>query len=68
MRTYCCLSKKAVSEKEIMRIHLHIFALSVSGSRARGLGFDTRSGHLLLFLLSLIKERQLSATGESICI
>ena len=31
----------------------------------RGPGFDTRSGHILLFLLPLIQEGQLSVTGES---
>ena len=37
---------------------------SASDSRARGPGFDTRSGHILSFLLPLIQERQLSVTGE----
>ena len=36
-------------------------------SYARGPGFDTRSGHILLFLLPLIQEGQLSVTGESTC-
>ena len=40
---------------------------SASDSRARGPGFDTRSGHILSFLLSLIQEGQLSVTGESMC-
>ena len=40
---------------------------SVSDSRARCPGFDTRSGHILLFLLLLIQEGQLSVTGESVC-
>ena len=31
------------------------------------LGFDTRSGRILSFLLSLIQEGQLSVTGESMC-
>ena len=35
-----------------------------SDSRARGLGFDTRSGHMLSFLLMLIQEGQLSVIGE----
>ena len=30
-------------------------------------GLDTRSGDILSFLLPLIQERQLSATGESMC-
>ena len=30
-------------------------------------GFDTRSGHILSFLLPLIEEGQLSVTGESMC-
>ena len=33
----------------------------VSDIRARGPGFDTRSGHILLFLFLLIQEGQLSA-------
>ena len=33
---------------------------SASDSRARGPGFDTRSGHILSFLLPLIQEGQLS--------
>ena len=32
-----------------------------------GPGFDTRSGNILLFLLPLFQERQLSVTGESMC-
>ena len=31
------------------------------------LGFDTRSGHILPFLLPLIQGGQLSVTGESMC-
>ena len=40
---------------------------SASDSRARGLGFDTRSSHILSFLFPLIQEGQLSVTGESMC-
>ena len=40
---------------------------SASDSRARGPGFDTRSSHILSFLLRLIQEGQLSVTGESMC-
>ena len=40
---------------------------SASDSRARGPGFDTRSGHILSFLLPLIEEGQLSIIGESMC-
>ena len=36
-------------------------------SKVRGPGFDTRSGHILSFLLPLIQEGQLSVTGESMC-
>ena len=36
-----------------------------SDSLASGPGFDTRSGHILSFLLPLIQEGQLSVTGES---
>ena len=39
----------------------------MSDSRARGPGFDTRSGYILSFLLSLIQEGQLSVTGKSLC-
>ena len=33
----------------------------------RGPRFDTRSGHILSFLLPLIQEGQLSVTDESMC-
>ena len=36
-------------------------------SKVRGPGFDTRSGHILSFLLPLFQEGQLSVTGESMC-
>ena len=36
-------------------------------SQVRGPGFDTRSGHIFLFLLLLIQAGQLSVTGESMC-
>ena len=39
----------------------------MSDSRARGAGFDTQSGRILLFLLVLIQEGQLSVTGKSMC-
>ena len=38
---------------------------SASDSRARGPGFDTRSGYILSFLLSLSQEGQLSVTCKS---
>ena len=38
---------------------------SASDSKARGPGFDTRSDHLISFLLPLIQEQKLSATGGS---
>ena len=40
---------------------------STSDSKARGLGFDTWSGHILSFLLLLIQEGRLSVTGKMIC-
>ena len=43
-----------------------IFLLK-SDLRAQYLGFDTRSGHLLSFLLPLTEEGQLLITGESKC-
>ena len=36
-------------------------------SLVRGCGFDTRSGHILSFILPLIQEGQLLVTGESMC-
>ena len=36
-------------------------------SQARGHGLDTRSGHILSFLLPLLQEGQLSVTGVSMC-
>ena len=36
-------------------------------TKVRGPGFDSRSGHILSFLLPLIQEGQLSVTGESMC-
>ena len=39
---------------------------STSDSRARGPGFDTRSGQILSFLLPLIQEEQMSVTGKSV--
>ena len=40
---------------------------SASDSREIGLAFDTRSGHILSFLLLLIQEGQLSGIGKSMC-
>ena len=36
-------------------------------SSVRGPGFNTRPGNILLFLLPLFQEGQLSVTGESMC-
>ena len=51
-----------------------VLSISTNGSRdififvfMLGPGFDTRSGHILSFLLPLIQEGQLSVTGESMC-
>ena len=41
--------------------------IDASGSRARGPGFDSRSGNLLSFILPLIQDGQLSIAGESMC-
>ena len=38
-----------------------------SHSRARGPGFDTRSGHILSFLFPLIQKGKLLFIGESMC-
>ena len=43
------------------------FHLGVDPNVGRGPGFDTRSGNILSFLLSLFQEGQLSVTGESMC-
>ena len=40
---------------------------SATDSKSKGPGFNTRSGHLLLFLLPLTQEGHLSVTGERIC-
>ena len=40
---------------------------SASDARAGGPAFETRSGNIISFLLPLIQERQLSVTGESMC-
>ena len=47
-------------------LHNNIYH-SACDSRARGPGFDTRSGHILSFFRPLIQEGQLSVTGESVC-
>ena len=38
-----------------------------SDSRARSPVFDTRSGHIISFVLPLIQDRQLTVTCESMC-
>ena len=40
---------------------------SASDSRAGDPRFDTKSGHILSFLLPMIQVGQLSVTGESMC-
>ena len=40
---------------------------STPNSRAKGPGFDTWSGHILLFLFPLSQEGQMSVTGNSMC-
>ena len=47
---------------------LHSAAASSFDSRARGSGFYTRSGHILLFLLRLIQERQLTVSYLRKCV
>ena len=47
------------------------FSIVIAGRVAQSVarltqGFDTRSGHIISFPLPLIKEGQLSVTGESI--
>ena len=55
-----------------VHLHTHTHTHPLPGHVAqsvghRGAGFDTRFGHILLFLLLLIQKGKLSATGESIC-
>ena len=45
----------------------HIAVSSTFDSRTIGPGFDIQSGHILLFLLPLIQEWQLSVIGEIMC-
>ena len=47
--------------------HTHTHVEQSVDSRGRCPGFDIQSGHILSFLLPLIREGQLSATGESMC-
>ena len=62
------LSEKKQQQKTHKKKSAKIYlSRSASDSRARGLGLDTRFGHLLSFLLSLIHEGQLSVAGESMC-
>ena len=63
--SYYCL--KPNNYKSNDRAGLHSAVGSVSDFRARGLGFDTWSGHQLSFLISLIQEGQLPVTGGSMC-
>ena len=58
-----------------MQIHLHLMFFAgprsavgrAPDSLVRCPGFDTRSGHILSFLLPMIQDGQLSVTGESMC-
>ena len=65
--------KKKPSLKEFISNNLNKFCCVISSlqnerifslSRARGPGFNTQSCYILLFLLPLIQEGQLSITGE----
>ena len=58
-------NKQAMTYKAFARLRSAVG--SVSDSRARGLGFDTQSRHILSFLLLLTQEGQLSVTGENMC-
>ena len=42
-------------------------SLVIEKGKIRSLGFDTRSGNILSFLLPLFQEGQLSVTGDSMC-
>ena len=72
---YLCVRGHVPQQKNIHLLCLAQFLIagprsavgSASDSLARGTGFDTRSGHILSFLLPLIQEGQLSDTGESMC-
>ena len=68
-----CFKKETKQEVTIIVSSVKMFAGPRNAvgrapdSLVRGPGFDTRSGHILLFLLPLFQERQLSVTGESMC-
>ena len=71
------LNLKSSTPHSIAYGEFGIFPLEIAGPRStigrapdsqvRGPGFDTRSGHILSFLLPLIQEGQLSVTGKSMC-
>ena len=61
----CLLFIKNKENKVEPRSALRGAVGSACDSKARGLGFDARSGHILSFLLPLIQEGQLSVTGKS---
>ena len=61
------LFAKYASESENFITGLCSAVSSASESRARGPGFDTRSGDIFSLLLPLTQEGQLSDTGESRC-
>ena len=56
-----------MNEYRLKSVGLHSAVGSASESRARRPGFNTRSGHILSFVLPLTQEGQLSVTGESMC-
>ena len=58
---------KPILHKEIAGPRSTIGRTGVLGLVSQGSWFDTRSGNILLFLLPLFQEGQLSVTGESMC-
>ena len=59
-RRYFCCGSPVLQPGRVAQAVGHL-------TRVRGPGFDTRSGHILSFLLPLIQEGQLPVIGESMC-
>ena len=72
-----CACNKIVYNVGLFHFIQYVFLVILPGRVAQSvghlthksevLGFDTRSSHILSFLLPLIQEGQLSVTGESMC-
>ena len=65
---YIVYGHRAISLQSPQIPHGNRTALARAPYRGRaGIGFDTRSGNILSFLLPLFQEGQLSVTSESMC-